>query len=119
MESKIIAYCGITCSSCDAYLATQSGDQAELERVAEAWRKQFDPHITAASIVCDGCLVDSGPVASYCSWCPNRACAKDRGVASCAHCSDYPCDTLAPHLEHAPEMRDLLDAIRREFLGQA
>ena len=117
MESKIVAYCGITCSSCDAYLATQANDQAQLEKVAAAWREQFDPHITAAAIVCDGCLADEGRLAGYCGMCPIRGCAKERGVASCAYCDDYVCDKLQEHLSHAPEMRELLDAMRQTFLA--
>jgi hypothetical protein len=119
MEAKIVAYCGITCSSCDAYLATQSRDQAELERVAAAWREQFDPSITAASIVCDGCLTVTGRLAGYCDVCPIRACATDRGVASCALCYDYVCSTLQGQLDHAPQLRVTLDAMRKAYRDQA
>lgn len=119
MESKMIAYCGITCSSCDAFLATQGGDPAELERVAAAWRAQFDPGITATSIACNGCLVEAGPLCSFCAICLIRICATGRGVASCAYCGDYPCDKLAPHFERAPQMREVLDAMRREYLAAA
>ncbi len=119
MEAKMIAYCGIACSSCDAFLATQSGDPAELERVAAAWRAQVDPGITTADIPCNGCLAEVGPLCSYCAICPVRICARERGVASCAYCGDYPCDKLAPHFAHAPQMRDVLDALRREYLAAA
>ena len=118
MEERIIAYCGITCSSCDAYLATQTGDPLALERVAAAWRVKFDPSMTAACLVCDGCLADS-PVAGFCNVCPIRVCARERSVASCAYCDDYGCDKLAPHFEGNPKMREVLDAMRRTFLGKA
>jgi thiamine biosynthesis protein ThiC len=119
MEAKMIAYCGIACSSCDAFLATQTGDQIELERVAVEWRTQYDPAITAESIVCKGCRAESGPLAGFCSMCPIRVCATDRGEESCAYCDDYPCDRLVPHFEHAPQMRDLLDGLRRQYLTAA
>ena len=46
--SKIIAYCGLVCSDCAAYAATQSNDPAALERVAAQWREEFSsPEITA------------------------------------------------------------------------
>ena len=35
---KIIAYCGLVCSDCSAYVATQANDQEALERVAAQWR---------------------------------------------------------------------------------
>ncbi|MBN1875577.1 MAG: DUF3795 domain-containing protein, partial [Anaerolineae bacterium] len=35
---KIIAYCGLNCAECPAYLATQANDMEALEHVAEEWR---------------------------------------------------------------------------------
>ena len=35
---RIIAYCGLTYSSCEAYLATKANDPAAIERVAAVWR---------------------------------------------------------------------------------
>ena len=32
--SKIIAYCGLACDECPAYIATQAEDMAALEKVA-------------------------------------------------------------------------------------
>lgn len=120
MESSIIAYCGITCSECDAYQATQASDQERLERVAAAWREQFSPDITAETLLCDGCLVDEGRLCSYCDECPIRACAREKDLASCAHCSDYEaCDRLKEFFGHAPEMRDVLDGIRASSMGTA
>jgi len=115
MADRIIAYCGIFCSECAAHKATQSGDQSELERVAAAWREQFNPDITVAEIICEGCLTTEGPQCTYCSECPIRACAIDRGLQSCAHCPDYGCDTIEQFLSHAPEMRKTLDEIRTTF----
>jgi hypothetical protein len=51
--------------------------------------------------------------------CPIRICATDRGEESCGYCDDYPCDRLVPHFEHAPQMRDLLDGLRRQYLTAA
>ena len=90
--AKIVAYCGLDCANCDAYVATQSGDRAALEQVAAKWREQFSaPEMTADSIICDGCLAsDNGHrVAHYCTVCAIRACAIGREVANCAHCADY------------------------------
>jgi len=119
MAERIIAFCGIICSECDAYKATQLGDPAELERVAAAWREQFGPDITAAAVVCDGCLAVSGPHCGYCSECPIRACAIDRGASSCARCDDYGCDTIEQFLSHAPKMRETLQKMRTAYLSAA
>jgi len=112
--NKMIAYCGLTCTNCPAYLATQANDQAALERVAAQWREQFNaPEITADTILCDGCLNTSGHLSGYCSICQVRACASKREVVNCAHCTDYDgCKTLADFLVHAPEAKTTLEAIR-------
>jgi hypothetical protein len=111
---KMIAYCGLTCTDCPAYKATQANDQAALEQVAAEWREMFNaPQITAESVVCDGCLRTDGRLSGYCAHCGVRACAMERGVVNCAHCGDYEtCDTLAEFLTHAPEAKVTLDDIR-------
>ena len=34
---KMIAYCGLDCEKCDAYIATVRDDQALREKTAKAW----------------------------------------------------------------------------------
>ena len=110
---KIIAYCGLNCGDCPAYVATQANDRGALERVAAQWREQFNsPEITADSIICDGCLASNGRLAGYCSMCEIRACAVERNVVNCAHCADYACEKLEGFFGHAEGARQTLDAIR-------
>ena len=111
---RIIAYCGLNCTECKAYLATQTNDPAALEHVAAEWREAFNaPGITAESIVCDGCLATiDGRRAGYCSMCEIRACAVERDVANCAYCADYACAKLEGFLAHAPAARDTLEQLR-------
>lgn len=73
---QMIAYCGIVCTECGAYKATQANDQAALEKVAAEWRAQFDPGITVADVACDGCLATSETQCSHCGVCPIRGCGK-------------------------------------------
>jgi hypothetical protein len=115
---EIIAYCGLVCSECPAYIATQSNDRGKLERVAAQWREQFNaPEMTADSIVCDGCLGrNGGRLCAYGSVCEIRACAQPRAVANCAHCEEYACAKLAGFLEHAPEAHAVLEGIRRSLI---
>ncbi len=115
MDAKVIAFCGINCSACDAYRATQSGDPAELDRVATAWRA-LDPNVTTDTLRCDGCLAVTGRLYSWCAECPIRTCARKHGVASCAYCTEYVCDKRAPHFEQNPKMRSSLDTMRAEYL---
>lgn len=110
----IVAYCGLNCGECPAYVATQSGDPAALERVAAQWREAFSmPDLTADDVVCDGCLpCDGGRLSGYCTTCAIRACAVERGVANCAHCADYACEKLTGFWAHAPEAKATLERIR-------
>jgi hypothetical protein len=110
---KIIAYCGLVCSDCDAYVATQADDQAALERVAAKWREEYGaPGITVESVLCDGCL--TGPrKCGHCAECDLRACGVARGVANCAHCADYAsCAKLERFFGFVPSAKATLDEIR-------
>ena len=95
---KIIAYCGLNCSECPAYIATQSGDPAALEKVAAQWREAFNmPDLTAESVICDGCLqTNAGRLSGYCATCAIRACAVERGFLTCAECDIFPCFETTP-----------------------
>jgi hypothetical protein len=110
---KMIAYCGLDCTQCPAYIATQADDWEALERTAAMWREQFnEPRITAESVVCDGCK-GGGRLSGYCGMCEILACAKERGLETCAPCADYDgCGKLATFHEHAPDAKATLDGLR-------
>ncbi len=110
----MIAMCGLDCSECKGYLATQANDEAEKERIAAEWRQAFNaPDITAASVTCDGCLAFDGRQGGYCSQCEIRACGVSRGYANCAHCPEFDtCTKLSTFLTQAPPARATLESIR-------
>jgi hypothetical protein len=110
---RIIAYCGLVCSDCDAYVATQANDLEALERLAQRARTEFGlADATAETTMCDGCLTESGRQIGYCATCEIRACGMARGVLNCAHCADYACDKLESFFAQATEARPMLDEIR-------
>jgi hypothetical protein len=115
---RIVAYCGVVCSECDAYVATRANDLDALERVAQRAREEFGVEdATALTAMCDGCLDDDGRQIGYCATCEIRACALARGLGgppplNCAYCDDYACETLARFLAHEPEARTVLEVIR-------
>ncbi len=110
-----IAMCGLTCSECEAYRATQTNDEAWKERVAAKWREEFHaPGITAAYVTCDGCLAFGQRNCGHCSECHIRACGVTKGVENCAHCADYAtCQKINDFLAMVPPARATLDGIRR------
>ena len=109
---KMIAYCGLVCTDCPAYIATQSDDRLALEQVAAQWRDDYNaPDISVESIICDGCLARDGRYCNHCFECEIRACGVARGVANCARCPDYACEKLEGFLGIVPEARATLDGI--------
>jgi hypothetical protein len=109
---EIIAYCGLTCSECPAFIATQNDDAEELERVAEMWSKEYQSDIKPDDVVCEGCLPGQTRYCSHCSQCEIRACGIVRGVMNCAYCDDYGCDKLTGFFQSVPPAKEKLDSIR-------
>jgi hypothetical protein len=114
MPGKMIAYCGLDCAGCKAYIATQANDSKALAQVAEEWSKAFGATLTADSVICDGCTADGRKI-GHCAECEIRACAVERGVANCAHCEDYGCEKLSAFLAQAPNAKANLESIRRSL----
>jgi hypothetical protein len=109
---EIIAYCGLKCSECPAFVATQNDDAEELKRVAEKWSKEYQSDFKTEDVICDGCLPGHTRYCSHCSKCEIRACGIVRGVANCAYCDEYACEKLEPFLQAVPAARSELDSIR-------
>ena len=109
---KMIAYCGLVCTDCPAYVATQANDWQALEQLAVRAREEYGQQdATAEGTMCDGCLADSDRLCGYCAVCDVRACAMALNLADCAHCDDYACDKLEGFWAMAPEARATLDGI--------
>jgi len=113
MAEKMIAYCGLVCSECPAYVATQAGDKEALERVAARWSEEFHAPFTVEDCLCDGCTSGSKRLSGYCGKCEVRACAVARGVINCAYCDDYGCEKITGFFNFAPEAKAALEEIRK------
>jgi len=111
----MIAYCGITCSECPAFLATQKDDQEERTKVAEMWSKEFDADLKPEDINCDGCLLETGRLFSHPKVCEIRKCGLERRVENCAYCDDYACEKLNKFLDMVPDAKLTLEEIRKSF----
>ena len=111
--TAMTAFCGLDCSTCEAYLAPQAGDEAAKERIAANWRECYKaPGITAAYVTCDGCTDLEGRASGYCLECDIRACGVERGVANCAHCAGYEgCEKLARFFAMVPDAKKTLDEV--------
>ena len=103
---KMIAYCGLDCEQCDAYLATIHDDQALREKTAKLWSALNNAPILPEHINCLGCRADGAKTLFCESLCGIRRCALKKGVATCGGCPDMEaCETLGMILANNPEAR--------------
>jgi hypothetical protein len=110
---KMVGYCGLVCTECEAYIATVANDLSALEKMAAQARDEYGvPNATADSVRCMGCLATDGPQCGYCFECAVRACGIERSVPNCAHCADYACEKLESFWGMASGAKVNLDAIR-------
>lgn len=107
----MIAYCGLNCSQCDAYIATRENDNTKREATARKWSQMYQADIKPAQINCDGCNTD-GVKFSHCQVCEIRQCCLSRQVKNCAACGDYICDRLAGFIKLAPDAGRTLAKMR-------
>lgn len=110
---KMIAYCGIVCTECPAFVATQQNDDAKRKKVAETWSKQYKMAVKLEDINCDGCKLEGKRLIGYCNICEIRKCGKQKQVVNCAYCDDYACEKLTKFLNMAPQAKASLEKIRK------
>jgi hypothetical protein len=85
-----ISICGDVCSECPRYIATETNDVVELEKLAELWyRLGFrDRILSAEDLKCTGCSKDK-----FCSFNIN-SCEHLENIDNCGQCNHFPCDRI-------------------------
>ena len=108
----LIAYCGLNCKTCEAYIATINDDNELRAKVSKLWSELNDIEITPEMINCTGCRVD-GVKTIFCdSICPIRQCALAKKVKTCADCEEIEkCEKLEMIFENNPDARKNLKTI--------
>ena len=100
---NMIAYCGLDCENCDAYLATVNNDQEMRKKTAKLWAELNNAPIFPEHINCEGCRVDGVKTVFCDSMCGIRQCAMKKGVNTCGDCSDLEkCSIISAILENNP-----------------
>ena len=109
MMKKMIAYCGLDCEKCDAYIATINDDQKLRKKTAKLWAELNNAPILPEHINCQGCRVDGLKTVFCDSICGIRQCAMKKGVTSCANCSNLEnCPTVrAIHVNNPSALKNL------------
>ncbi len=115
-DEKIVAFCGIVCTECPAFLARKNDDDELRRKTAERWSSPEFP-IKAESIDCYGCFATDKKMMEFCRQCRIRNCGVEKGVENCAYCDEYPClklEELWKHLQ-LPEPKEVLDKIKKQL----
>jgi len=112
-NDDLTACCGLDCSKCEAYIATQADDDNKRTEVAKKWSAMYGGDIKPEDIKCNGCRSE-GQKFSHCSVCEIRKCCIEKEVENCAGCDMYTCDKLENFFKMAPDARTVLDNLRRQ-----
>jgi len=110
--AKLIAYCGLDCAQCPAYIATQKNDKEGLAKTAAQWSKQFKVTVKPEGVICDGCTSPSNRKISHCAICEIRTCCVGKGKENCAFCTEYICEKLEKFFKEAPQAKENLEKIK-------
>ena len=107
--NKMIAYCGLDCEKCDAYIATINDDQELRKKTAKLWAELNNAPILPEDINCQGCRVDGVKTVFCDNICSIRKCALKKGVTTCGECSDLDrCSTVGSFLKNNPSALKIL-----------
>jgi hypothetical protein len=107
------ACCGLDCSQCPAFIATQADNDRKRAETAQVWSKQYDAEIKPEDINCDGCCSRNGRLFTYPQVCEIRKCGIGKQVPNCAHCPQYACEKLTALFGAAPQAKENLDGIKQ------
>lgn len=111
----MIAFCGLDCHECGAFIATQNNDNEKRVEVAGLWSKQFKADIKPTDINCDGCHSNGENVFGHCKICEIRKCGKEKSIDNCAHCDEYSCEKLGMVFNMIPDAKKRLDDIKAKL----
>jgi len=108
---NLLAYCGISCVNCPAYVASMDGDALQRDDLAREWSTEAYP-LSAEDVYCEGCTARDDLVMVFCLDCAVRRCARAKDYRTCAECEEYPCSCLEPVFARVPETCEKLEALR-------
>ncbi len=118
MTDSMIAYCGLNCIECPAYIAYQTDDEALRKKTAKKWSTPDHP-VSVEDIDCTGCKSTKPPIFNWCSRCEVRSCAIEHEAETCAHCADYSCEKIDKLIKMlGNEARNQLETIRKQLVNR-
>ena len=107
----IIARCGYRCDLCPVHESNLKSE-ADKQQMCDAWAKYLGSKAQPEEITsCKGCQAEGNQGDENC---PVRPCAAAKGLANCAHCSDFDCDKLKSKMDLVAKSVKDPDNIPRE-----
>lgn len=98
---KLIAYCGLDCEKCDAYLATIHNNPSLRKKTAKRWSELNHITILPEDIRCEGCRTDGVKTVFCDTLCDIRQCALKKCVNTCGDCAQLPkCPTVGKIIQN-------------------
>jgi len=107
-----LAYCGIKCQDCPAFIATKAKDLTKRKRIAKEWSTKEYP-LTYENVECHGCTSTIRTVMAFCEDCEIRECARSKKLDNCSLCTDFPCQNLEKVYKKNPEAKMNLLNLRK------
>ena len=107
----MIAYCGLNCAKCPAYIATQADDDRMRADCAQFFNQKYKMNVKPESVNCDGCRSDR--TLYFCTTCNVRKCAREKKLDSCALCSDFICSKVEELMRMDKNIKKSVEALKR------
>jgi hypothetical protein len=90
-----IARCGYRCDLCLIYRENLKKDPQNRRTFRDGVEKYYGDKLTLEECYCDGCMTnDRGNPVLVTKDCEVRPCVIARNIDNCAHCVQYPCQTI-------------------------
>lgn len=84
-RTPLLGICGVYCGACTTYRAYNDKDQVLFSRLIKMGMPPDE-------ILCKGC--GSSVLNEWCTNCDFRKCVKEKEVAYCFECEEFPCKKL-------------------------
>lgn len=111
--TKMIACCGLVCTECPTFIASQDDDDNARAKTAAYYQKTYGFDLKPEEINCDGCLSSEGRLIGYCQTCEIRKCCLAKALENCAVCVEQPCEKLTEFHDFSPHAKACFNSLRK------
>ncbi len=94
VNQDFLAPCGLYCGVCGVYYATRDKNEGFLDKLLKMYQSKMPglEQLTTDDLKCNGCL--SNTVSFFCRHCNIKNCTREKSIAGCHECDDFPCKEI-------------------------